>query len=281
MKNSFMVESFDGLKLFTTRSLTDGMVGIVVLVHGLAEHSGRYSELEVKLNEEQFGVYKFDHRGHGKSEGEKCYYSDFNDLIEDINQIVERAKKSHTELPVYLIGHSMGGFGVACFGTKYPNKVDGIIISGGLTRDNHGISSGVPAELNDHFQLPNELTDGVCSVESVRLDYANDPLNSKTFSAGLIREIGQGVTWLKENTERFIDSVLILHGAEDTLVSYKDSLEFFKEIPAQDKQVKLYGNFFHEIFNEYGKDEVMSDVVNWIKFRIKENSKRNNPVKRC
>ncbi|NLB22997.1 MAG: alpha/beta hydrolase, partial [Clostridium sp.] len=110
---------------------------------------------------------------------------------------------------------------------------------------------------------------------------ANDPLNSKTFSAGLIREIGQGVTWLKENTERFIDSVLILHGAEDTLVSYKDSLEFFKEIPAQDKQVKLYGNFFHEIFNEYGKDEVMSDVVNWIKFRIKENSKRNNPVKRC
>ena len=152
-----MVESFDGLKLFTTRSLTDGMVGIVVLVHGLAEHSGRYSDLEAKLNEEQFGVYKFDHRGHGKSEGEKGFYSDFNELIEDLNQIVELAKKNHTELPIYLIGHSMGGFGVACFGTKYPNKVDGIIISGGLTRDNHGISSGVPAELNDHFQLPNEF----------------------------------------------------------------------------------------------------------------------------
>lgn len=269
MRNSFMVTSFDEVKLFTTRSLTDDMIGIVVLVHGLAEHSGRYDYLETKLNEAHMGVYKFDHRGHGKSEGEKGYYDDFNELIDDINEVVELAKKNHTGLPVYLIGHSMGGLGAASFGTKYPNKVNGIIISGGLTRDNCGMTKSVPPELDDHFQLPNELSDGVCSVEAVRIDYTNDPLNSKTFAAGLIRALGKGVAWLKDNSQMFTDPVLILHGAEDALVSYQDSLDFFKEIAAKDKQVKLYGNLYHEIFNEYAKDEVINDVTNWIKFRIK------------
>lgn len=268
MGNERTLKSFDGTKLFTETSLTGDIKAITILVHGLAEHSGRYKYLTDKLNGENFGVYKFDHRGHGKSEGQRAFYSDFNELLDDINFIVELAKEENPNLPLFLIGHSMGGFGVASFGVKYPNKVDGIVISAGLTRDKKETLAAVPDDLDPHFEIPNELTDGVCSVEEVRIDYVNDPLNCKTFTAGLAQSVNKGVAWLKDKSKGFAYPVLLLHGSEDALVSYEDSLEFFSDISSQDKQVKLYGGLYHEIFNEYSKDEVIGDVLVWIKNRI-------------
>lgn len=264
-----MVDTFDGVKLFMAKSLPEDRVAVAVVVHGLAEHSGRYKYLVEKLNDANIGVYRFDHRGHGQSEGEESHYEDFNELTDDVNLVVELAKGENPDLPIFVIGHSMGGFGVASFGSKYPNSVDGIVISGGLTRDHHGTISNVPKDLADDFRLANELTDGVCSVEEVRIDYVNDPLNKKTFTVGLARSLARGVEWLKKSAEVFTDPVLILHGQLDSLVSYKDSLDFFSEISSKDKQVKIYGNLFHEIFNEYAKDEVIGDVIGWIEKRIK------------
>lgn len=268
MKKELMVESFDGVKLFMAKSLPEDMAATVVVVHGLAEHSGRYKYLEEKLNDANIGVYRFDHRGHGQSQGEETHYKDFNELTDDVNHIVELAKGENPNLPIFIIGHSMGGFGVAAFGTKYPNKVDGIVISGGLTRDHYGTISSVPEDLADDFRLPNELTDGVCSVEEVRLDYVNDPLNKKSFTVGLARSLASGVDWLSKRAEVFNYPVLLLHGQLDSLVSYKDSLDFFSEISSKDKQVKIYGNLFHEIFNEYARDEVIGDVIVWMQNRM-------------
>lgn len=268
MGNERMLKSFDGTELFTDTSLIEDMKAITILVHGLAEHSGRYKYLTEKLNEANFGVYKFDHRGHGKSEGERAYYSDFNELLDDINFIVELAKEENPGLPLFLIGHSMGGFGVSAYGVKYPDKLDGILVSAGLTRDNKKTLASVPDDLDPHFQIPNELTDGVCSVEEVRIDYANDPLNCKSFTAGLGQAVNKGVAWLKENSNKFSYPIILLHGSEDALVDYKDSLDFFKDIASEDRQLKLYGGLYHEIFNEYSKDEVIQDSIDWINKRI-------------
>ncbi|MGO3018745.1 MAG: alpha/beta hydrolase [Anaerococcus sp.] len=268
MKKELMLQSFDGTKLFAEKSLPDNMKAVIVLVHGLAEHSGRYKYVIEKLNDANFGVYRFDHRGHGKSEGERAYYEDYNDLIDDINFVVELAKKENSGLPVYLIGHSMGGFGVTAFGTKYKGKVDGIVASGALTRDFNNTVKEIPSELDPHTRLENEMGDGVCSVEEVRIDYENDPLNEKTFTVGLGQQLAKGLEWLKDNSEDFVYPVLILHGERDALVSYEDSLNFFKEIASDDKQVKIYGNLFHEIYNEYAKDEVIQDTISWLNNRI-------------
>lgn len=268
MNKEWMEKSFDGSELFVSKSIPEDMIGLAVIVHGLAEHSGRYKYVEEKLLEANLGVYRFDHRGHGQSAGEEAYYEDFNDLIDDVNHIVELAKKENPDYPVFLIGHSMGGFGVNAFATKYPKKVRGIVSSGAVTRDNIGLVTGVFDELDPHFRVPNELTDGVCSVEEIRIDYANDPLNRKSFTAGLGQELAKGVQWLKSNTEALVDPILFIHGENDALVSYKDSLDSFKEIASEDKQVKIYGHLFHEIFNEYSKDEVIADTISWIKARI-------------
>ncbi|MGX7107906.1 alpha/beta hydrolase [Facklamia miroungae] len=262
------LESFDGTKLFASKSLIEDMKAVVVIVHGLAEHSGRYDYVAKKLNEANFGVYRFDHRGHGKSEGERTHFNDYNDLIDDINHVLELAKKENPDLPIFLIGHSMGGFGVTSFGTKYPQKVNGIVSSGALTRDlNNSVKSAL-TDLDPSTRIPNELGEGVCSVEEVREDYQNDPLNEKSYSIGLAQQLAKGLDWLEKHPTDFVDPILILHGEKDGLVSYEDSLKFFKEIESEDKQVKIYGKLFHEIFNEYMKDEVIQDAISWIENRI-------------
>lgn len=105
--------------------------------------------------------------------------------------VIVHGLAEHSDLPVFLIGHSMGGFGVTDFGSKYPNKVEGIVSSGGVTRDNSKLVTGVFDDFDPNTRVANELTDGVCSVEAVRIDYGNDPLNRKSFTEiSLISSIG-------------------------------------------------------------------------------------------
>ena len=132
-----MVLSFDGTKLFVNKEVDMDCRAVCVIVHGLCEHQGRYDYLAEKMHEMGFGTYRFDHRGHGRSEGERTYYDDFNQLLDDVNVVVDMAVSENSALPVFLLGHSMGGFAVALYGAKYPNKnLRGIITSGALTQDN-------------------------------------------------------------------------------------------------------------------------------------------------
>lgn len=171
-------------------------------------------------------------------------------------------------VPVFLIGHSMGGFTVALYGAKYPDKkLRGIITSGALTRDNGKLITGIPKGMDPHTQLPNELGAGVCSVQEVVDWYGKDPYNTKTFTTGLCYAICDGITWFENSIKEFKYPVLMLHGEKDGLVNVQDTYDFFKTVPSSDKQMKIYGGLFHEIFNEYCRDEVIGDVIGWIEHR--------------
>lgn len=262
------LSSFDNTQLYLKVNLPEPCRAIAVVVHGLCEHQGRYDYLVARLNENGIGAYRFDHRGHGRSEGERTYYRDFQDMIEDLNAVVETAQKEHPALPIFLVGHSMGGFCVSLYGAKYPDKVRGIVLSGALTHDNIGLIAGVPQGMDPHTKLPNELGDGVCSVKSVVEDYLIDPYNTMTFTAGLCYELTRGVTWLSEEIAAFEYPALILHGERDALVGVQDSYDFFGKIASTDRQMKVYGGLYHEIFNEYCRDEVIGDAIRWITNRI-------------
>ena len=126
-----MISSFDGTKLYLNRETEAGNRAIAVIVHGLCEHQGRYDYMAKCLHESGIGTYRFDHRGHGRSEGEDTYYGDFNEMLDDVNVVVDMAIANHPDLPVFLIGHSMGGFAVSLYGVKYPDKrLRGIVTSG-------------------------------------------------------------------------------------------------------------------------------------------------------
>lgn len=261
-------QSFDGTKLFVKKSMPDSYKAVIVVVHGLCEHLGRYDYLAKRLNECGFGIYRFDHRGHGKSEGPRVFFNNFNELIDDVNEIVELAKKENPFLPIFVIGHSMGGFAVTSFGTKYPGKVNGFVTSGALTRNNAQAGANLPKDLPVDFYFPNELSAGVCSDPVVVEAYSNDPLVEKQISAGLFFELFKGIDWLKENSHNFTDPVFVLHGCLDGIVSEKDSRDFFGDIASSDKSLKIYAHLFHEIFNEPCKDDIIKEVIAWLDTKL-------------
>lgn len=268
MKTEKMISSFDGTKLYFRKDVPDAPKAVVVVVHGLCEHLGRYEHLTEKLNEAGFAVYRFDHRGHGRSEGKRVFYSNFNEIVDDVNEVVQLALSENPGIPVFVLGHSMGGYAVTLFGTKYPNKAKGLVLSGALTRYNTHLAGDLPIDAPADTYLPNELGDGVCSDPAVIQAYANDPLVEKQISVGLLNTLYDGVQWLKQNAKSFVDPVLILHGCCDGLVSEKDSRELFGDIASSDKTLKIYAHLFHEILNEPCRDEIIQEIVAWLEKRI-------------
>lgn len=268
MTNEFKVSSFDQTTLFAKKEIPSNPKAVVLIVHGLCEHLGRYDYFSKNLFENDFAVYRFDHRGHGRSDGPRVFYQDFNVILDDVNTIAELAKKENPGLPIFVFGHSMGGFAVTNFGIKYPDKVNGIITSGALTRNNLGVGSDLPPSLPMDTYFPNELGAGVCSDSAVVAEYNNDPLVEKQISAGLFYSLFNGVSWGIENSSNFKYPVLILHGANDGIVSEKDSRDFFGAIASSDKSLIIYPHLFHEILNEPVKDEIISDILKWINKRI-------------
>ena len=117
-----MITSFDGTKLYLKKETAADNKAVIVIVHGLREHQGRYDYFAEKLHEVGIGTYRFDHRGHGRSEGEETFYSDFNELLDDTNVVLDLAIEENPDIPVFLLGHSMGGFTVSLYGAKYPDK---------------------------------------------------------------------------------------------------------------------------------------------------------------
>ena len=266
MEKETYIQSFDGTRLFLKTNIPATPKAIIIIVHGLCEHLGRYEYMTQKLTGRNFGVYRFDHRGHGKSDGKPIFYDDFNEMIDDVNFVVELAKTENPTLPVFLIGHSMGGFAVTTFGMKYPNKVKGIVSSGAVTRFNREFP--IPPNMPVDSYFPNELADSICSDPAVVEAYKNDPLVAKEVSFGLFYCLFAGVDWNKQNSSKLVDPVLLLHGCNDELASEKDSRELFGDISSEDKTLKIYAFLFHEIFNEPSKDEVIEDAISWLEKRL-------------
>ena len=128
VKSEEMIKSFDDTELFLKKDIPANPKAIIVILHGLRQHSGRYDYVTRKFNEYGYGVYRYDQRGNGKSDGQ--YLEDFQWFIDDANVIVNLVKKENPGVPVFMLGHSMGGFFAAGYGTKYPNKLAGQIFSG-------------------------------------------------------------------------------------------------------------------------------------------------------
>jgi len=264
-----IIPSFDGKKLYVKTETADTNKAIVVIVHGLCEHQGRYDYFAQKLHDAGYGTYRFDHRGHGRSEGELPNYSSYCEILDDTNVIVDLAISENPNLPVYLLGHSMGGFAVSLYGVRYPDKrLRGIVTSGAAVCDTIGLFAGAPDGLDPNIPLPNELGSGVCSVAEVVDWYGKDPYNKKSYCIGLVYALKNGQKWFRESMKEFAYPVFITHGEKDGLVGMDDSVIFFKNAASRDKTLKVYGNLFHEILNEYCKDDVIADMIRWMDARL-------------
>lgn len=265
----FKITSKDGTELFCQKDVAENPKATVVIVHGLAEHFGRYDYLKDKLLSEGINVYRFDNRGHGRSGGEKGYVESFMDYVDDADLVVQRAKDENENLPVFLMGHSMGGFISGVYGIKYRNRVKGIVLSGAAVGMLPGFDQlEQAAALDPRTPVPNNLTSLICSDERVVKAYDEDPLVLKEYTIKLQIELGAGIMWILKNIKEFEYPCLIMHGGSDSIVPKACSENFYASISSKDKTLKIYDGMYHEILNEFEKDKVIDQVKEWLVARI-------------
>jgi alpha-beta hydrolase superfamily lysophospholipase len=260
-----------GVELFVARHVVDQPKGLIMIVHGLCEHSGRYHEVAARFNAFGYTVYRFDNRGHGRSGGERGYVNDFNEFIDDAEKVVARAKQENPGLPVFMLGHSMGGFIAASHGVKYPGRLSGQILSGAASGIQPMLAGleGVDFSAKAREPIANALVDLVSRDPQVVSAYRNDPLNLKEFSTQLMSEVLiRGARWLMNHYAAYTYPCLVLHGGADQIVTPETSKIFYEKIASTDKELKIYDGLFHEILNEPEKDIVLEDIHRWLEKRI-------------
>ncbi|MCX8123696.1 MAG: lysophospholipase [Spirochaetes bacterium] len=260
-----------GITLFAIKDVIDKPKGIVIIVHGLCEHCGRYSHVVSKLNEAGYSVYRFDNRGHGKSEGERTYIDSFQQFIDDMDAVVQTAKNENPGMPIFTLGHSMGGFISAAYGIQHPHLFKGQIFSGAavmILPDLRGLLT-MDYKSQGKNRIPNSLAEKISQDPDVVKNYQNDPLVLKDFTFMLMGEVFlKGGQWIEENRAQYNYPCLILHGGNDQIVTPEASKTFYESIASHDKTLKIYPGLFHEILNEPTKDMVIADITHWLDLHV-------------
>ncbi|MDX9692124.1 MAG: alpha/beta hydrolase [Acholeplasmataceae bacterium] len=242
----------------------------IIITHGIAEHSGRYQEITDRLNHEGYNVIRYDVRGHGQSQGKRGALKSYHQFIDDLHALVLDEKKK-SDLKIFLIGHSMGGLIVNMYAVKY-NDVDGIISS---AAPSYFINDVLPFRIIGYKWLgflskkTNFADDQLSRIKSVEEAYINDPLNLKKFKFSLAGNMFvSGVRYLNKNIRNYQTPVLILHGSADKIVPVDFSKRLKEMIPHDKKELIIYQDSYHEIFNDIDRETVFEDVIRWLKENV-------------
>lgn len=273
-KEMFKIETSDRINLYGVKSVASDNKAVVVIVHGFAEHLGRYDFLNENLLNSNFTVYQFDNRGHGKSEGKIGHVNDFNDYILDTDMVVEKALKENPNVPLFMIGHSMGGFIAFLYGLRHYDKLSGQILSGAATDYNPEIQGlkGILIKLANlvypDLLIRNDLSALISRDESVVSSYKSDHLVFDRATARFYYQfLIKGINFLVADRHNYKCPCLILHGEQDRIINKSASEKLYHSVSSEDKTLKIYKNLYHEIFNEPEKSQVISDVLKWIDTR--------------
>ncbi|NLJ90123.1 MAG: alpha/beta hydrolase [Clostridiales bacterium] len=275
--------------------------GVVLILHGMAEHALRYDDFANFLNEHGFIVYADDHRGHGKTgktAGKLGYFGDggWDLLVEDTKTLVGIIKSSHKDLPVILFGHSMGSILAKTCIHEYGDEFDGVILSGstngvGIVTRKLGLFLSQIVSLLTGREKVSKLMESVSfgsynkglgnlspfewlsRDRKVIQDYMDDELCGFTCTAGFYRDMLDGINRnaKAKNISKTPKNLpmFIISGTMDPVGNFtKDIREIYnlyKNIAnLENIKCKLYDGARHELLNELNKDEVYNDILKWL-----------------
>jgi alpha-beta hydrolase superfamily lysophospholipase len=272
MTSQLSLHSADGKSIYTAHWLSaQSPIAVLVIAHGLGEHCGRYQPFIQYFVQRGYAVYALDHEGHGKSEGKRGYISHFTDYVETLNNYVTTIKQQHPGLPVFLVGHSMGGVISVNYLIKYQNKLAGCILSGPALATDDVISPFQKKLLKvlsfTTPKLPLIKIEGaaVSRDPDVVKDYETDPLVFRgKVTARLLTEIISSAENALREAEKIKLPLLILHGDSDMLAHPKGSQQLAATVGSKDKTLKIYPELYHEIFLEPEKNAVFGDIEIWL-----------------
>jgi alpha-beta hydrolase superfamily lysophospholipase len=306
LKGQMKTESFtflaeDGTEVFVRRWTPTNVKAVCQIAHGMAEHGQRYQHFACALANAGYAVYANDHRGHGKTAGRienLGYFADengWNLVVEDMRQLTGIINANHGDLPVFLLGHSMGSLLAVDYISKFGDGITGALLSAPpgdpglrgimaiylakLERYIKGKKAASPmfdqlifGNFNKAFK-PNRTAFDWLSRDGTEVDkYVADPFCGTIFTCGFFVDFLVGVK--KSHSNKVIDAIpkdLAIHitaGEKDPVgynakgvIKLKNVLEKAK---IEDISFILYHDARHEILNEINKEEVYRDILAWM-----------------
>lgn len=260
-----------GLKLYWRCWKVPDPRGVLVFVHGMGEHSGRYQFPVDYFTQKGFSIYTFDLRGHGMSEGRRAFAEAFEDYLADLGAFLKLVKQKEPKHKIFLIGHSFGGQIVLNYGVDDGDGLAGILVSSPNIR----LKLPLPfykillaQTLSAFFPtlaLGNELDPRLVSHDPLVVrDYQTDPLVLRRITVRLAHVMMQDQAGLIKKARRFHIPCLLMHAGDDQICDPAGTRDFFEKIPLKDKKLKIYPGFYHELFNEVERKKVFQDMEVWI-----------------
>lgn len=262
----------EGLKLFWREWLPDDPQAVMLLVHGLGEHSGRYLHVASYFAERGFVVLGFDYRGHGRSQGARVHVERFDEFVEDLALLRAKAGAEHPSLPLLLVGHSQGGLIVLRSVLASPAAVAGAIVSSPLLGVHPssrpgpllGAAAWALSLLAPRLRLANSVNPELVSRDPAVVEaYRRDPLVSRRVSSRWFTSMLAAV----EDTFRTASSLrvplLLMSSESDRLVDPEAAVRWAKGAPAGLVEYVRWAGLYHEMFNEPEQEAVFRRMQSW------------------
>ena len=248
---------------------------LLLIAHGAGEHGARYADFARQCNARGYVVAAIDHVGHGRSGGTPGDLPDFDDFLQDLNQWRELLTARFPDLPQFLVGHSMGGLVACSYLLGHQAGFAGAVLSGALVITNDEPGPFLRKVINLLARILPRV--GVHKVDAAAISrnpdvvrhYVDDPLNYHgAMGPRMLRELFDAIDVLKARAGEITLPLLVLHGAEDKLTAPAGSQLLAERAGSEDKQLTIYPDLYHEIFNEPEREAVIDDVLNWCDARL-------------
>lgn len=245
----------------------------VALVHGFGEHCGRYEAFASWLATRGAAVYACDLRGHGESFGPRGHADSLAELLDDAETLVHRAREAHDQLPLALVGHSMGGLLAAGLAVDREPDIDALVLSAAALSPAVGrlqrFGAALLRNLVPRMSLPAGLDTSTLSRDpEVVAAYEADPLVHGTMTPALACAFFNAADRIRASGGALKVPALVLHGSEDGLCSPAGSERFFERVTVPGSDLEIYEGLRHEIFNEPEREAVYQDVLDWLEPRL-------------
>jgi acylglycerol lipase len=274
---TFSFTGLDGFNIFCQSwHPSDTPLAILLVVHGYAEHSGRYKHMAEHFVALGYAVYALDHRGHGQSDGVRADVVRFEDYVGDLKKFLDIVREREPGRQIFLIAHSLGGAMATLLAADDIAEFDGLITSSvgilvmsNLLRILVKIIQLVAPLVPPHLPLVPLPAEALSRDPEVVTGYQNDPLN---YTGKIRARMGVQMLRASDLVEAQVHKITVpmlnLHGTADRLAQPAASQMLNDQAGSADKTLHFYEGLYHEILNEPEKEQVFADVADWLEAHL-------------